>query len=61
LRAFLLFGLALAGTFKHRQVRLSYATADGSISADTMRDTRYHAMIFRLGMVLKIRKILIFN
>lgn len=59
LRAFLFFGLALTGTFKHRQVRFSYGMADGTISFDTMNDARYHAMIFSLGMVLKVRNLLI--
>ena len=59
--AFFLFGLALAGIFKHRQVRFSYGMADGIISVDAMRDARYHAMIFRLGMVLKVRNLLIYK
>jgi hypothetical protein len=52
LRAFLLFDLAFAGIFKHRQVRFSYGMADGTISFDTMMDARYHAMNFMQCMAL---------
>ena len=52
MRAFLLFGLALAGIYQHRQAHFSYGMADGTISFDTMIDARYHAMNFMQCMAL---------
>ena len=46
------FGLALAGIFKHQQVRFCYGMADGTISSDTMRDTLVVWRLDRLGRSL---------
>jgi hypothetical protein len=61
MRAFLLFCPALAGTYQHRQAHFSYGMADGTISLDTMMDTRYHAMNFMQCMALNIHNLLIFK